>query len=112
MKNTKKCSGCQEEKPLSDFYKNKRMNDGHSIYCVDCTRNNSKKYHQRKKVRIQTNHNEEVIKNMVINNLVNENSNPHAETIMKLMIVERTLKTSLDEIEQIKLNLSTQVTLT
>lgn len=105
----KKCSGCQEEKPLNEFYKNKRMNDGHSIYCVSCTKDNSKKYHQRKKNRIKTTHNEEIVKNMVLNNLISENSNPNAEIIMKLMIIERTLRSALDELESIKLNLSVRM---
>ena len=42
-KGMKKCSGCQEDLPLTEFYKNKRMNDGHSIYCVSCTKENSRK---------------------------------------------------------------------
>lgn len=109
-KGMKKCSGCQEEKPLKEFYKNKRMNDGHSIYCVSCTKENSKKYHQRKKNRIKTTHNEEIVKNMVLNNLISENVNPNAEIIMKLMIIERTLRTALDEIESIKLGLSVKTT--
>ena len=104
----KKCSGCQDEKSLKEFYKNKRMNDGHSIYCVSCTKENSKKYHQRKKNRIKTTHNEEIVKNMVLNNLISENANPNAEIIMKLMIIERTLRSALDEIEGIKLSLSTK----
>jgi type VI protein secretion system component VasA len=108
----KRCSGCQEEKPLNEFYKNKRMNDGHSIYCVSCTKDNSKKYHQRKKNRIKTTHNEEIVKNMVLNNLISENSNPNAEIIMKLMIIERTLRSALDELESIKLNLSVRTTST
>lgn len=108
-KGMKKCSGCQEQKPLNEFYKNKRMNDGHSIYCVTCTKDNSKKYHQRKKNRIKTTHNEEIVKNMVLNNLISENSNPNAEIIMKLMIIERTLRSALDELESIKLNLSVRI---
>lgn len=111
-RNGKKCSGCQEEKPLKEFYKNKRMNDGHSIYCVSCTKDNSKKYHQRKKNRIKTTYNEEIVKNMILNNLISENSNPNAEIIMKLMIIERTLRTSLEEIESIKLNLSVREPIT
>lgn len=105
----KKCSGCQEDKPVNEFYKNKRMNDGHSIYCVSCTKENSKKYHQRKKNRIKTTHNEEIVKNMVLNNLISENSNPNAEIIMKLMMIERTLRSAMDELESIKLNLSVRI---
>jgi|SRR6056300_710756 hypothetical protein len=112
MKKMKKCSGCQTEKSLKEFYKNKRMNDGHSIYCVSCTKENSKKYHQRKKNKLKITHNEEVVKNMVLNNLMTENGNPNAEIIMKMMIIERTLRTALDEIESIKVSLSSQVTTT
>ena len=74
-KGMKKCSGCQEDLPLTEFYKNKRMNDGHSIYCVSCTKENSRKYHQRKKNRLKVSHNEEVVKNMVLNNP--QVSHPH-----------------------------------
>ena len=112
MKKMKKCSGCQTEKSLKEFYKNKRMNDGHSIYCVSCTKENSKKYHQRKKNKLKITHNEEVVKNMVLNNLMTENGNPNAEIIMKMMFIERTLRTALDEIESIKVSLSSQVTTT
>ena len=105
-KSMKKCSGCQEEKSLNEFYKNKRMNDGHSIYCVSCTKENSRKYHQRKKNRLKTTHNEEIVKNMVLNNLISENGNPNAEIIMKLMLIERTLKSALEEIGNIKVSLS------
>ena len=108
-KGMKKCSGCQEDLPLTEFYKNKRMNDGHSIYCVSCTKENSRKYHQRKKNRLKVSHNEEVVKNMVLNNLISEHSNPNAEVIMKLMLVEITLKTALEEIDSIKLSISTQL---
>lgn len=108
-KSVKKCSGCQQEKPLKEFYKNKRTNDGHSIYCVSCTKENSKKYHQRKKNRLKTSHNEEIVKNMVLNNLINDNVNPNAEIIMKLMLIERTLKTAFDEIENIKISLSSKI---
>ena len=112
MEEIKKCSGCQEEKTLDQFYKNKRMNDGHSIYCVSCTKENSKKYHQRKKNRLKNDHSEEIVKNMVINNLISENSNPNAEIIMKLMLIERTLKAAFDEIENIKISLSSKVSST
>lgn len=108
-KGIKKCSGCQTEKSVKEFYKNKRMNDGHSIYCVDCTKENSRKYHQRKKNKMRTSHNEEIVKNMVINNLISDNSNPNAELIMRLMLIERTLKSTLEEIETMKISLSTTV---
>jgi type VI protein secretion system component VasA len=104
MNNMKKCSGCKEELPLSSFYKNKRTNDGHSIYCVTCTKENSRKYHQRKKNRLQKVHSDEVVKNMVINNLISENAN--AEVLMKLIMTERLLENALTELRSLKLTVS------
>ena len=46
--NQKKCSGCKMSKPVDNFYKNKLVLDGHSNYCIECTRENSKRYFQRK----------------------------------------------------------------
>ena len=82
--------------------------DGHSIYYISCTRENSQKYHQRKKNKMKINQSEEIVKNMVINNLVSDHMNPNAEVIMKLIMTERLLKNALDEIQTIKLSLSTQ----
>ncbi len=103
----KKCSGCKEEKNLNTFYKNKRTDDGHSIYCVLCTKENSRKYHQRKKNKLQKVHNDDVVKNMVINNLISENSNPNAEVLMKLIMTERLLENALSELRSLKLSIST-----
>ena len=36
LKASKVCACCKIEKPLSEFGKNRRMKDGHSIYCRDC----------------------------------------------------------------------------
>lgn len=111
MNDMKKCSGCQEEKDLDQFYKNKRMSDGHSIYCVSCTKENSKKYHQRKKNRLRVDQSEEIVKNMVINNLISDNSNPNAEVLMKLIMAERLLKNALEELQNIKISISSKVTI-
>ena len=48
----KKCSGCKQDLPIEKFYKNRDMSDGHSSYCVGCTRENSKRYFQRKKEKM------------------------------------------------------------
>jgi len=111
MNEMKKCSGCQEDKNLGQFYKNKRMNDGHSIYCVSCTKENSKKYHQRKKNRLKTDQSEEIIKNMVINNLISENTNPNAEVLMRVIMTERLLKNALEELQNIKISMSSKITI-
>jgi hypothetical protein len=108
MNNMKKCSGCQQDKSITEFYKNKRMHDGHSIYCVSCTRENSQKYHQRKKNKMRINQSEEIVKNMMINNLVSDHMNPNAEVIMKLIMTEKLLQNVIEEIQSIKVSLSTQ----
>lgn len=33
---TKTCRGCQETKPLTDFYKNSNVRDGHLNWCKPC----------------------------------------------------------------------------
>ena len=47
----KKCTKCKQDLPSDKFYKNKLTKDGHSIYCVDCTKINSKMYFEKKKVK-------------------------------------------------------------
>lgn len=68
MEKQKRCSGCKESKSLEQFYKNKLVLDGHSNYCVDCTRENSKKYFQRKKEKIAKSESENLMKMVLLNN--------------------------------------------
>ena len=46
---TKKCSRCGIEKPLSEFHKKARSNDGFQEICKGCMKEyNSKRYFERK----------------------------------------------------------------
>jgi hypothetical protein len=41
MENKKICFKCNTEKPLSDYYKHKKMGDGHLGKCKECTKRES-----------------------------------------------------------------------
>ncbi len=45
----KRCSKCQESKPLTEFWRDKRWVDGHNTRCKTCLRNTGKKYRQSPK---------------------------------------------------------------
>jgi hypothetical protein len=98
MENIKKCTGCKKEQPLSNFYKNKLVHDGHSNYCVDCTRVNSKKYFQRKKEKVTKVENDNLMK-MV---LLSDSDSNNADNLMKVMMIEKMCKTILEEVEHLK----------
>ena len=36
MNESKKCVKCSSTRPLNDFYKYKKSNDGHQSYCKKC----------------------------------------------------------------------------
>lgn len=98
MSECKKCTGCKRDLPLVSFYKNKLIHDGHSNYCVDCTKINSKKYFERKKERIIKTENDNLMK-MVLLSDTDSNS---ADNLMKLMMIEKMCKSILDEVEHLK----------
>ena len=45
MKESKECTNCNEIKPLGEFNKHYRTNDGLSYYCKDCLHIKQKKYY-------------------------------------------------------------------
>lgn len=102
MEKHKKCTGCKGEFPLSQFYKNKLIHDGHSNYCIDCTKVNSKKYFQRKKERTVKVENENLLKMVILNNYQQENNSPQADNLMKILMIEKMCKSMLDEVENLK----------
>lgn len=104
MEKSKKCSGCKQEKSLTNYYKNRLTLDGHSNYCVDCTRENSKRYFQRKKEKIAKAENDNLIKMVMLNNYTNDTDSTNAENLMKILMIEKMLKNVMDELDNIKKN--------
>ena len=103
-KNEKRCSGCKTPKPLDSFYKNKLVLDGHSNYCIDCTRENSKKYFQRKKLKISKIENDTLLKMAFLNSDTIGNVSVNAENLMKILMIEKMLKSVSEELEVLKNN--------
>jgi hypothetical protein len=98
MSETKKCTGCKKELTLTNFYKNKLIHDGHSNYCIGCTRVNSKKYFERKKERIIKTENDNLMKIA----LLSDSDSTNADNLMKIMMIEKMCKSILDELEHLK----------
>lgn len=98
MGDSKKCSGCKKTLSIDNFYKNKLVIDGHSNYCIDCTRENSKKYFVRKKEKLSKLENDNLMKIALLSNTDSNN----ADNLMKIMMIEKMCKTILDELEHLK----------
>ena len=107
MEEVKRCSGCKTEKPVNEFYKNKLMDDGHSIYCIPCTKVNSKKYHQRKKVKQNQVGTERIMQQMIVNNLMSEFDHPNVDKLMKLILIEKSLKDLISQVHELKMENAT-----
>jgi hypothetical protein len=102
MEKTKKCSGCKEEKELVNFYKNKLVLDGHSNYCVSCTKENSKKYFQRKKDKTKKIESDNLMKMVLLQNYSSDVDNSNADGLMKVLMIEKLCKSILDELVSLK----------
>ncbi len=94
----KKCSGCKAIKPIENFYKNKVVLDGHSNYCIDCTRENSRKYFQRKKEKQQKLDSENLMKTILLGSVDSSN----ADGLMKILMIEKMLKSVNEELDHLK----------
>jgi hypothetical protein len=103
-KNEKRCSGCKTPKTLDNFYKNKLVLDGHSNYCIDCTRENSKKYFQRKKLKISKIENDTLLKMAFLNSDTVGNVSVNAENLMKIMMIEKMIGSITTELSNLKNN--------
>ena len=103
-KNEKRCSGCKTPKTLDNFYKNKLVLDGHSNYCIDCTRENSKKYFQRKKLKISKIENDTLLKMAFLNSDTIGNVSVNAENLMKIMMIEKMISSITTELSNLKNN--------
>ena len=102
----KRCSGCKTPKTLDNFYKNKLVLDGHSNYCIDCTRENSKRYFKRKKEKQSKNETDSLIKLALFGGQTNDVSSADADNLMKILMIERMLKSVSDELNNLKKNLT------
>lgn len=98
MGDSKRCSGCKKTLSVDNFYKNKLVIDGHSNYCIDCTRENSKKYFVRKKEKLSKLENDNLMKIALLSNTDSNN----ADNLMKIMMIEKMCKTILDELDHLK----------
>ena len=104
MENMKKCSGCKQEKELTNFYKNKLVLDGHSNYCIDCTRENSKRYFKRKKEKLAKEESDNLMKTVFFNNHTTDSNPENADNLIKVLMIERMCKSILDELDHLKKN--------
>lgn len=102
MEKTKKCSGCKNEKELDYFYKNKLVLDGHSNYCVTCTKENSRKYFQRKKERTKKVESDNLMKMVLLQNYSSDIDNSNADGLMKVLMIEKLCKSIMDELGTLK----------
>lgn len=102
MEKTKRCSGCKESKSIEQFYKNKLVLDGHSNYCVDCTKQNAKKYFQRKKERVARVENDNLMKMVLLSNYTTELDTGNADNLMKVLMIEKMCKSIINELEDLK----------
>lgn len=105
MSEQKKCTGCKETKTLDSFYKNKLILDGHSNYCIECTRENSKKYHQRKKERLLKEQSTQMVQSRLMLEFSADSENNSADNIMKLLMIEKLCKSIMSEVDSLKISM-------
>ena len=102
MSLTKSCIGCREEQEIENFYKNKLVLDGHSNYCINCTKENSKRYFQRKKEKQQKMENDNHMKMVLLSNFNGNVDQKNADNLVKIMMIEKMCSSILDELSNLK----------
>jgi hypothetical protein len=102
MQKTKKCTRCKEDLSLDQFYKNKLILDGHSNYCINCTKLNSKRYFQRKKEKLSKVEDDQFVKMMLLSNITPSINQDNTNKLMRILIIERLCKSILNELEILK----------
>jgi hypothetical protein len=105
-KKEKKCCGCKIPKPLDNFYKHKKQLDGHSPYCIECTRENSKRYFQRKKEKRSKNETDGLIKLALFGGQTNDINSTNVNTLMEILMIEELLKSLTDKVSNLKKTLT------
>lgn len=108
MEKTKKCSGCKQVLSLSNFYKNKLISDGHSNYCVSCTKENSQRYFRRKKEKQIKEGNDNLMKMVLLSESTNGNPE-NVDNLLRVITIERMAKKILEEIDILKKNFSPSI---
>lgn len=101
-KKEKRCSGCKTPKTIDNFYKNKLVLDGHSNYCIDCTRENSKRYFQRKKEKISKMENDNLIKMAFLNNNPQDGGLNSPDNLVKILMIEKMIESISHELGHLK----------
>lgn len=102
MVSEKQCTKCKDVKPIDDFYKNKLTSDGHSIYCIPCTKINSQNYFQRKKLKLNKIENDKLMKFALMSNYEGQLNEDDVQQLMKLVLIEKMITQALDEINHLK----------
>jgi len=102
MVSNKKCTRCKEVLPIDKFYKNKLTQDGHSIYCVDCTKVNSKKYFEKKKVKNDKIENENLMKAALLNKFNGKLDEGEINQLMRIMLIEKMVNNIVSELVPLK----------
>ena len=80
--------------------------DGHSNYCVTCTKENSKKYFQRKKDKVFKVENDNLMKMVLLSNYSSEIGSVNTDNLMRVLMIEKMCKSMMNELNDFKKSLT------